>query len=696
MEPAQRFSFDQETDRALAPWPAAPGPEEPPPSVASQRSAALRLYDRGLHPEAEVALRSAHSGARRNMDEDLVVSTAIDLARIVFHRSPGEAAGVLRGLVGRPIPAPGPARIRLHNLLGMILFELCEPELAERQFRLALDPAAGSGDPRALGWALANRGGNLLEMGRDREARGLHRQALDRLAAENDTAGCGFVRCNMAIVDMLEGRWDDAYDGIERARTGSGAGEHDRLRALLELTEGELELLTGERDRAAGTLASAARRAGHGGLPALQARALVWRGIAEGRAGEELRRDAETAARDLHGRGLRIDGGALYLAAAVCAEREGAPDGRYRAAAAGILPEDGLARLLPGHFGRLLAAGLRAPVRGEKEPLPRFLTRSPEVRAVKRTLVRLADTEVRLLIEGESGTGKSYLARLLHEESSRRESPFVVVDCTNLEENLFESKLFGHVRGAFTGAVSDSVGLVEQAQGGTLFLDEIGEMPVEIQAKLLYTIEEERFRPVGARAEKRARLRVMAATNRDVDRMVLEGTLRSDLFYRLAGFRVRLPPLRERREDVEPLIDRRLAELNRRYGRRKSLRPGVWEAAARYDWPGNVRELNAAVERGFHLSAGRRIAFEDLTLGLSSTGRDDDFSWYAVRRTHLLRVLRLCQGNVSRAARLLGLNRTTLIYKLKLLGIERADFDPSAVDSRLAAVRAMAEPGPDG
>ncbi len=691
MPPAHRLSLDADTAIALEPFRPANGTGDGP-NAASQRAAALRLYDRGLHPEAEVGLRSAYASARVERHPEAAAAIVIDLARIVFHRSPGEAAGVLRGQLEAPMPAA--SRARLHNLLGMILFELCAPELAERHFRRALEASEGPGDGRATGWALANRAGNLLEMGRDREARALHRQAHDRLAEEGDEVGCGFVICNVAIVDMLEGRYDRALDGLERARRRGAGGENDRLFALLDLTEGELELLTGERGRAAASFASAARRAGRGGLPAIQAKALVWRAVAE--ASGPIQRDAEAAARDLHGRGLRIDGGALYLAAAACAERGDGPAGRLRATAAGILSADGLARRLPDHFGRLMAAA-RQPIKGEREPLGRFITRSPAVRRIKRTLHRLGDTEVRILIEGESGTGKSFLARLQHEESPRREAPFVVVDCTNLEESLFESKLFGHVRGAFTGAVSDATGLVEQANRGTLFLDEVGEMPVEIQAKLLYTIEEQRFRPVGARAEKQAEFRVVAATNRDVDRMVREGTLRSDLFYRIAGLRVRLPALRERREDVVPLVERRLAELNRRYGRRKALRPGVWEALACHDWPGNVRELNAAVERGFHLAQGRRIALEDLGLDPSEAGQKPaELTWHAVRRDHLLRVLRLCQGNVSRAARLLGMNRTTLIYKLKLLDIERSDYDP---DSRPAAfsprIRSVAEPAAD-
>jgi two-component system response regulator HydG len=172
--------------------------------------------------------------------------------------------------------------------------------------------------------------------------------------------------------------------------------------------------------------------------------------------------------------------------------------------------------------------------------------------------------------------------------------------------------------------------------------------------------------------------------------MLAEGGLRSDLFYRIAGFRVRLLALRERREDVMPLAELRLAHLNERYGRRKTLRLEGWEALARHDWPGNVRELNAVLDRGFHLSAGRRIGVEELGLAGGNGPASEDLSWHAVRREHVLRVLVLCRGNVTRAARILGLNRTTLIYKLHLLGIEREDFDPRLGPRRVAETEVVA------
>jgi DNA-binding NtrC family response regulator len=481
----------------------------------------------------------------------------------------------------------------------------------------------------------------------------------------------------MAIHAVREGTFDDAVRLLERSRERQRASGHLRLAAMEELCRGELALAVGDRGAARERFDRCERIAGQASLPAVRARALIWKTLLrEDPGGAALLTDLETAARDLHARGMRTDSAIVYVVASCYAEREGLPHERYHAVARSILGQDSAVRQLRDLYSRTVRAMRSPPRRVERELFPDFLSQSPTILRVKERLHRLVDTDVRILLEGESGTGKTYLARQLH-AAGRKPGPLVVVDCTNLEENLFESKLFGHRRGAFTGAVSDAVGLVEQAHTGTLFLDEIGELPLEIQAKLLYTIEEQRYRPVGARHEKTADFRVLAATNRDIDAMLAHGALRQDLFFRLSGFRITLPPLRERLEDLPLLVEHRLEQLNRRYRRRKALSAEVWDAIAAYAWPGNVRELNGTLERGFHLAPGRQIGLEDLGLGLSVASLEpDDLSWYGVRRAHLLRVLRLCRGNVTQAARLLGLNRTTLIYKLKLLDIARVDFDP--------------------
>jgi DNA-binding NtrC family response regulator/tetratricopeptide (TPR) repeat protein len=644
----------------------------PPPS--QQRFLGLRLCGQGRLAEGEVVLRGAHRSAAQASDARLMATTTLDLARITLYRSPRESLSLLRSLEQRE--QAGVSRVCVHNLVGTVLMELCRFRAAETHFGLALQSSRERPEEPFTAYAMANRARHRFEIGLAGEAIRLNRSALSRLEDRGEAASAALVLCNMGIHATLQARYDEALDLFERCREVSRRGACLRLDSVLALARAEAELATGEIDCALEGLEAAARLAGQVPLPTVQVRALAWKAIAEHRGEGGVLRDIEAAAADLHARELRYDAGMVYLMAAACARRWGLPEERYETLSRAIFGEEEGIRALAAHYARVVAVLDGPPRRRAADPFSAFLTRCPAIRAAMTRLQRLTGSDVRILIEGESGTGKTFLARQLHAEARRKEAPFVVVDCTNLEENLFESKLFGHVRGAFTGAVGDSVGLVEQAHGGTLFLDEIGEMPIEIQAKLLYTIEEQRYRPVGGRAEKRADFRVIAATNRDIDRMLEDGALRRDLFYRIAGFRVHLPPLRDRREDVMPLAELRLAGLNERYGRAKTLRLDAWEALARHDWPGNVRELNAVLDRGFHLAAGRRIGVEELGLADAEGAGAADLSWHAVRRDHVLRVLGLCRGNVTRAARILGLNRTTLIYKLRLLGIERADFDP--------------------
>ena len=662
----------------------------PPPS--QQRTIGLRLAGQGRHAEAEIVLRGAHRSASQVADRRLMATTTLDLARITTYRSPRESLKLLRTL--EKMEHEAVSRVCLHNLVGTVLMELCRFQAAERHFGLAIQASRPRPEDPFAAYVMANRARHRFEVGLSGEAIRLNRTALSRLEDRGDAANAGLVLCNMGIHAMLQARYDEALDLFDRSRELSPRGTCLRLEAVLALGCAEAELATGEIAAALGRLDAATRLAAQVPLPTVQARALAWKAIAGHRADGGVLKDVEAAAADLHARDLRYDAGMVYLMAAACARRWGLPEERYETLARSIFGDEEGIRALGAHYARVVAVLDRPPSGRAAEPFPAFLTRCPSIRAAMTRLQRLTGSDVRILIEGESGTGKTFLARQLHADAKRKDAPFVVVDCTNLEENLFESKLFGHVRGAFTGAVGDAVGLVEQANGGTLFLDEIGELPVEIQAKLLYTIEEQRYRPVGGRSEKRSDFRVIAATNRDIDAMLTDGGLRRDLFYRLAGYRVHLPPLRERREDVMPLADLRLAGLNARYGRSKTLRLEAWEALARHDWPGNVRELYGVLDRGFHLAAGRRIGVEELGLAVGDGSGSADLSWHAVRREHVLRVLGLCRGNVTRAARILGLNRTTLIYKLRLLGIEREDFDPrfrSASASPPVEIRRVAE-----
>jgi len=226
--------------------------------------------------------------------------------------------------------------------------------------------------------------------------------------------------------------------------------------------------------------------------------------------------------------------------------------------------------------------------------------KSRGMRACFDAVAGAAGSGASALITGETGTGKELFARTIHANSARATKPFVVVDCAALTETLVESTLFGHKKGAFTGADSDRVGLVKMADGGTLFLDEVGEMPLNLQKSFLRVLQERRFRPVGGMQELESDFRLMAATNRDLEQMVIEGSFRSDLFYRLKTISIGLPPLRERPEDIKPLAVFRVGQLCEQYGvPLKGFDPDVFQVLEGYDWPGNVRELFNALERAF-------------------------------------------------------------------------------------------------
>jgi DNA-binding NtrC family response regulator len=517
-------------------------------------------------------------------------------------------------------------------------------------------------------------------LGDFKSADSLLHMARRKLEETNSRRKVGMLSYNQAVKALLRQKYDEAFLLLEDGESVIGPGENLYVDLMLQFVRGELELATGGIASAVDHMEAAERSAVIASQTSFHTRALMWRSIIRDEIPtSEVISQCEAAAKDLQAKSLLNDSAMVLLMTGTWARfTSDVPYEHLLSKAHTIFRNNPEAELLEAHYTRIMEALNQSRLRRPTEPFPQFLTQAPAILTLKDRLKRLIDTEVRIMLEGESGTGKTFLARQLHETSRRKRSPFVVVDCTNLEENLFESKLFGHLRGAFTGAVSNRVGLVEEANKGTLFLDEFGELPPEIQAKLLYTIEEQRYRPVGARVEKKAEFRVLAATNRDIDQMLETGQLREDLFFRLCGFRITLPPLRERREDIAPLAEHQIMTLNERYGRKKTLKAETWDAMARHGWPGNVRELNATLERGFHLAAGRRVGVDDLGLGLSTSSLDaEDLSWYSVRRAHLLKVLRMCRGNVSRSAQLLGVNRTTLIYKLKLLDIERPDFDPS-------------------
>jgi len=303
---------------------------------------------------------------------------------------------------------------------------------------------------------------------------------------------------------------------------------------------------------------------------------------------------------------------------------------------------------------------------------------SPALQAVVRSARLVAATDATVLILGESGTGKELLARLVHAASRRAQGPWVALNCAALPEELVESELFGYRRGAFTGAQADTPGRLQQAHGGTLFLDEVAELPLAAQAKLLRVLEYGECQALGARQAERVDVRILAATHRDLHRQVASGAFREDLFYRLHVIPLELPPLRERDGDLPLLVDHFAAALAARHGvEAPTFTAALLEQLAAHDWPGNVRELRNLVERCVVLLHGRTLVPDDLPanwLARPATRSDGAAAWQlpaggvsleALEGQLIRQALEHSDGNRSRAARLLGLTRDTLLYRMK-------------------------------
>ncbi|GEL71862.1 sigma-54-dependent Fis family transcriptional regulator [Myxococcus virescens] len=303
-----------------------------------------------------------------------------------------------------------------------------------------------------------------------------------------------------------------------------------------------------------------------------------------------------------------------------------------------------------------------------------MVARSEAMQRIINLARRVAKVDSTVLVTGESGVGKERIARLIHDESGRAHKAFVAVNCAAVTESLLESELFGHARGAFTGATHDRAGLFEAAHGGTLFLDEVGEVPPSMQAKLLRVLQEREVRRVGENASRKVDVRLVAATNRDLAEEVRQGRFRQDLYYRLRVIELKIPPLRERRDDVLPLARLLLAEAAERLGRRVSgLSPDAADQLLRYAWPGNVRELSNAVERAVALCEGTRVEREDLPEevraappSLVPTGNPQRLE--DMEKHYILAVLAQNGGNRARTAEQLDIGVATLYRKLKQYG----------------------------
>jgi DNA-binding NtrC family response regulator len=327
-------------------------------------------------------------------------------------------------------------------------------------------------------------------------------------------------------------------------------------------------------------------------------------------------------------------------------------------------------------LGRALRRSRRLEDEGarrRKQELPDWIAQSRAMQPLLALMERVAPSDANVLISGEHGTGKEVAARWIHAASKRRAGPLVAVNAGGLSDGVFESELFGHVRGAFTDAKSDRVGCFEMADGGTLFLDEIANMPLPQQAKLLRVLQTGEFHPVGSSRVRRADVRLIAATNADLAEEAAAGRFRQDLFYRLNTVVVHLPPLRERREDVPPLADAFLARQAQRYGKRLALSPDAMQALLEHPFPGNVRELEHVVERAVLMAQGALVTVEDLGLRPARSKTAPAFEGMTIDEVerHLIeRALSRTDGNVAETARLLGLSRSALYRRMAHFGLK--------------------------
>jgi formate hydrogenlyase transcriptional activator len=309
---------------------------------------------------------------------------------------------------------------------------------------------------------------------------------------------------------------------------------------------------------------------------------------------------------------------------------------------------------------------------------PGIIGNGSEMQQVYKKMSMVAPANSTVLLLGETGTGKEVIARAIHNASPRREKPMIKVNCAALPQNLVESELFGHERGAFTGASERRVGKFELANSGTLFLDEIGEMPLELQSKLLRVIQEREVERLGGRSAIKVDVRLIVATNRNLEEEVITGRFREDLYYRINVFPIHLPPLRERPEDIEPLVKHFLARYTRNIGRKiTGIAPGVISKLQRYSWPGNVRELEHLIERSVLLTQGNELNEVVLPVNRSEKTELPHKTLEDLERSYIIKILRKSGGKIAgvdSASQLLGIPSTTLHSKIKKLGISKGDY----------------------
>jgi DNA-binding NtrC family response regulator len=304
---------------------------------------------------------------------------------------------------------------------------------------------------------------------------------------------------------------------------------------------------------------------------------------------------------------------------------------------------------------------------------------SAKMQRVYKMIEKVSQHEYPVLILGESGTGKELVAKSIHYSGIRKDRPFAPVDCSSLVPTLIESELFGYVKGAFTGAMQSKQGLLEAAQGGTLFLDEIGDMPVDLQAKLLRALQEREVKPVGSTERRHINIRIIAATNRDLESAIRTGAFRQDLYFRLNVVQVKLPPLRERKSDIQLMVISFLEKFSDPHGPPRTISDDAMRRLIAYDWPGNVRELENAIERAVAMGSGPIVHVGDLPSSLHYPSservpdKDELLPMEELERRAILRTLRETGGDKLAAARMLGIGKTTLYRKLKQYQVEQAE-----------------------
>ena len=307
----------------------------------------------------------------------------------------------------------------------------------------------------------------------------------------------------------------------------------------------------------------------------------------------------------------------------------------------------------------------------ERYNYDQLVGKSPKMQQIYEIIDRISTGSPTVLIQGESGTGKELVANVIHQNSVRRDRPFVPVNCGAIAEGLLESELFGHLKGSFTGAIRDSIGLFKAADGGTIFLDEIAEVPPALQVKLLRVLQERKIRPVGDARESEVSVRVIAATNKRLEEAIENKTFRKDLYYRLNVISLHMPPLREIRDDIPHLVNHFINKFNQD-GHNRIIRvsPDAMDLLMRYDWPGNVRQLENVIERAFALGVNETIQCKDLPpeireMNQVDTGHDINLNLNENEKSLIKRALRQAGGNKAEAAKLLGINITTVYRKMQ-------------------------------